>query len=166
MEIKNDKIIEYLDGEVKKQFDEKHNTLTLTQTLEFIKKLKEKHKKEELVIMGSVLDGGIEQGKLFAPTQTLYNCLFTSLVGMFIALFTFCAGYAMNTTLAVAWNSDVDKILGLGSMFERVLEVAGFILFLLMSLLIFAGYSFYRHRVNFDKSHFYKQIIDQCVDGE
>ncbi|MFQ6421409.1 MULTISPECIES: hypothetical protein [unclassified Bacillus (in: firmicutes)] len=83
MDVKSNKVGKYLDGKIREYFSVKHKQLTVTQCSEFINKLKEGHTKEDLESMSVILEGEIEQSKLFGPTQTFYNSLITILLLQF-----------------------------------------------------------------------------------
>jgi hypothetical protein len=167
-DITNREICKYLDKQLKEYFNAKYHKLTMMKSLEFIEMLKEKHKQEELILIKAILEMEVERGKLFGPTQTIYNALFTIVVGVFISMFTFFSSFSTNAIFNFfkdAQQSDVDeKMKILKIVFNQVFNSGGLIYYLLIFLLVFAAFAMARYKKSFEKRYFYQQIISQCID--
>ncbi|WP_151035506.1 hypothetical protein [Bacillus wiedmannii] len=175
MDVKNNKVGKYLDGKIKEYFNIKYKELNVTQCSEFINKLKDGHTKEDLESMSVILEGEIEQSKLFGPTQTFYNSLITILVGTLIALFTCFSGFSLNSAMLFSKGDDggeiaqkIDNIIqkadNLTFAFNTVLISGSIVFVLLMLMLIYIIFALQNYRNNFGRFHFYKQIIDKCIE--
>ncbi|WP_242317088.1 hypothetical protein [Bacillus cereus group sp. BfR-BA-01489] len=168
MDIKNNRIGKYLDGKVQEYFNIEYKQLTVKQCSEFISKLKEGHTKEELESMTIILEGEIEQSKLYGPTQTFCNSLITILVGTFIALFTCFSGFSLNTAMLFLKRDEISDINqkadSLAFTFNTVLNKGGIVFLILIVVLAFVGIAVQNYRNNFGRFHFYNQIIDKCIE--
>lgn len=168
MDIKNNRIGKYLNGKVQEYFNIEYKQLTVKQCSEFISKLKEEHTKEELESMTIILEGEIEQSKLYGPTQTFCNSLITILVGTFIALFTCFSGFSLNTAMLFLKGDEISDINqkadSLAFTFNTVLNKGGIVFLILIVILVFVGIAVQNYRNNFGRFHFYKQIIDKCIE--
>ncbi|MCP9227242.1 hypothetical protein NMG90_17720 [Bacillus mycoides] len=175
MDINNNRIGKYLDGKVREYFNVKYKQLTVKQCSEFINKLEEGHTKEDLESMSVILEGEVEQSKLFGPTQTFYNSFITILVGTFIALFTCFSGFSLNSALLFNKGNDGDEITqkvdniiqkadNLTFTFNIVLTIGAIVFLMLMFVLAYVGFAVQNYRNNFGRFHFYKQIIDKCIE--
>lgn len=175
MDINNNRIGKYLDGKIKEYFNVKYKQLTVKQCSEFINKLEEGHTKEDLESMSVILEGEVEQSKLFGPTQTFYNSFITILVGTFIALFTCFSGFSLNSALLFNKGNDGDEITqkidniiqkadNLTFTFNIVLTIGAIVFLMLMFVLAYVGLAVQNYRNNFGRFHFYKQIIDKCIE--
>ncbi|PEN53253.1 hypothetical protein CN540_20215 [Bacillus toyonensis] len=161
------KILKYLDGKLNEHLNTTYRNITIEQSSEFIEKINTEHLKEDLVLMSSVLEGEIEQGKLFAPQQTFYNSIMTIVVGFFIAMFTFFVGFSNTAVLSFTKDSGkAPKELSgkLKSAFDVSLEVGAWIFIALIIIVSVAGFFLERYRYKFKKYYFYKQIIDKCIE--
>ncbi|MEM5642466.1 hypothetical protein AAHB52_13310 [Bacillus toyonensis] len=125
--------------------------------------------------MSVILEGEIEQSKLFGPTQTFYNSLITILVGTLIALFTCFSGFSLNSAMLFSKGDDggeiaqkIDNIIqkadNLTFAFNTVLISGSIVFVLLMLMLIYIIFALQNYRNNFGRFHFYKQIIDKCIE--
>ncbi|RAS94617.1 hypothetical protein A6E21_13715 [Bacillus cereus] len=175
MDVKNIKVGKYLDGKIREYFNIKYKELNVTQCSEFINKLKDGHTKEDLESMGVILEGEIEQSKLFGPTQTFYNSFITILVGTLIALFTCFSGFSLNTAMLFNKGNDGDEITqkvdniiqkadNLTFTFNIVLTSGAIVFLILVVVLAYVGFAVQNYRNNFGRFHFYKQIIDKCIE--
>ncbi|RAT10891.1 hypothetical protein A6E27_01550 [Bacillus cereus] len=168
MDVKNNKVGKYLDGEIREYFNVKYKQLTVKQCSEFINKLEEGHKKEDLESMSVILEGEVEQSKLFGPTQTFYNSFITILVGTFIALFTCFSGFSLNSAMFFLNGDKVadinKKADSLAYTFNTVLTSGTIVFLILMVVLVYVGFAVQNYRNNFGRFHFYKQIIDKCIE--
>lgn len=175
MDVKNNKVGKYLDGKIREYFNIKYKKLNVTQCSEFINELKNGHTKEDLESMSVILEGEIEQSKLFGPTQTFYNSLITILVGTFIALFTCFSGFSLNAAMLFNKGDDGEGIIqkidnmiqkadNLSFAFNIVLIIGAIVFLLLMLMLTYISFALQKYRKNFGKFHFYKQIIDKCIE--
>lgn len=175
MDINNNRIGKYLDGKIREYFNVKYKQLTVKQCSEFINKLEEGHTKEDLESMSVILEGEVEQSKLFGPTQTFYNSFITILVGTFIALFTCFSGFSLNSALLFNKGNDGDEITqkvdniiqkadNLTFTFNIVLTIGAIVFLMLMFVLAYVGFAVQNYRNNFGRFHFYKQIIDKCIE--
>ncbi|PEC31814.1 hypothetical protein COM99_21430 [Bacillus cereus] len=175
MDINNNRIGKYLDGKIREYFNVKYKQLTVKQCSEFINKLEEGHTKEDLESMSVILEGEVEQSKLFGPTQTFYNSFITILVGTLIALFTCFSGFSLNSAMLFSKGDDggeiaqkIDNIIqkadNLTFAFNTVLISGSIVFVLLMLMLIYIIFALQNYRNNFGRFHFYKQIIDKCIE--
>ncbi|MGH1048577.1 hypothetical protein QRE63_18755 [Bacillus mycoides] len=168
MDVKNNKVGKYLDGKIREYFNVNYKQLTVIQCSEFINKLKEGHTKEDLESMSVILEGEIEQSKLFGPTQTFYNSFITILVGTFIAMFTCFSGFSLNATMLFLNGDKVgdinQKADSLAFTFNTVFASGAIVFLILMVVLAYVGFAVQNYRNNFGRFHFYKQIIDKCIE--
>ncbi|HGH1669882.1 TPA: hypothetical protein ACJHMI_001347 [Bacillus cereus] len=168
MDINNNRIGKYLDGKIREYFNVKYKQLTVKQCSEFINKLEEGHTKEDLESMSVILEGEVEQSKLFGPTQTFYNSFITILVGTFIALFTCFSGFSLNAAMLFLKGNEISDINqkadSLAFTFNTVLNKGGIVFLILIVVLAFVGIAVQNYRNNFGRFHFYNQIIDKCIE--
>ncbi|MFJ6194332.1 hypothetical protein [Bacillus thuringiensis] len=168
MDINNNRIGKYLDGKIREYFNVKYKQLTVKQCSEFINKLEEGHTKEDLESMSVILEGEVEQSKLFGPTQTFYNSFITILVGTFIALFTCFSGFSLNAAMLFLKGNEISDINqkadSLAFTFNTVFASGAIVFLILMVVLGFVGIAVQNYRNNFGRFHFYKQIIDKCIE--